>query len=804
LCSRFPRTQKVILMASGLQFSSFQIAAATSRMMEFLRCVLEPNALYEMRPVPYTGTGSLWAKPADFEQHVPTLMAWNRVGSNPYFSINPRAHVGARKGVDSLPGSILVADFDSGLSLADAKAKTVEAGLPAPTAIVCTSRDHWHFYWRLDERLPDLASHNGLQRGLVQALGSCPAVCSHQQVMRLPGPFCNVKPDRPDHPQVELVECDAARIYPVSMFPKAPVLPVCEVMPLEELAIAVRKGSLSDASRALIEGGTLFPDAGRRQSLFRAARDMGARGWDLEEATEVLVSVGASLNLEPEDLRDIPRQVRNAFNTPSNPGYAAAEVAEVDFESLHPRPSGSEEPYDQDLEALPLPLPPSLPPRPAIALAHGVIGDFMSRVELETEAHPVALGMQFLVAFGNCIGRNPHAVVGRTRHGVNLYGLVVGNTGRGRKGTGGDIVVDAIGYADAYWAQHCRSPNLVSGEGVIDALRDEVVKYVPVKNGAPGEFETVVVDPGVEDKRLMIVCPEFVAALNASKRENATLSQTLREAWDGKTLRTMAKNNARIATDPHLSIIGHVTRQELLRAMREADVYGGLFNRFIFILSDRARELPHGGNLDDLGAMPQLVRKRVEDARTAGRMRRSAAADRLWEQEYHRLTNAHGPEIISAVLSRGEAQVLRLSMLMALAAGRGTIEADDLVAALDLWRYSEASARAVFAGGEDRVFTRALELIQAEPGVTRSTIHTKLGWRVPAPELVAALSRVKAAGLADCRSIKTGGRPAERWYPTVEATAEGKEEKSETYPAFPATETVTADDKRVIVSGTRL
>ncbi len=788
-------------MACGFKFTDFQITAATARMMEFVDAVLEPDALYELRPVPYTGGGSLWAKPAEFGKFVPTLMSWNKALSNPYFSINQRKHVGARKGVDSLPGSLLVSDFDSGLSIAEAKAKVAGAGLPPPTAIVCSSPQHWHFYWRLDERLPDLASHNDLQRGLAQVLGSCPNVCSNQQVMRLPGPFCNVKADRPDHPHVQLVECDATRIYPASVFPKAAPLPTCEVVPLEKMAVAIEKGSLSDASRALITSGTLFPNAGRRQSLFRAARDMGARGWDIDEATTVLVAVGAKLDVEPEDLRDIPRQVRNAFNTPSNPGYAASEVAEVDMDSLPPKPLRIDEPYDQDLEALPLPLPPSLPPRPTIALSHGVIGDFMSRVELETEAHPVALGMQFLVAFGNCIGRNPHAVVGRTRHGVNLFGLVVGNTGRGRKGTGGDIVVDAVGFADAYWADHCRSPNLASGEGVIDALRDAVVKYVPVKNGAPGEFETIVIDPGVEDKRLMIVCPEFVAAMNASKRENATLSQTLREAWDGRTLRTMAKNSARTATDPHLSIIGHVTRQELLRAMREADVYGGLFNRFIFILSDRARELPHGGNLDDLGIMPHAVKRLVEQARLVGRMQRSAAASQLWEREYHRLTNVQGPEIITAVLSRGEAQVLRLSMLMALTAGRATIEADDLIAAIDLWGYAEASARGVFAGGEDRVFTRALELIQAEPGITRTAIHTKLGWRVPAPDFVAALSRIKAAGLANCRAIKTGGRPAERWYPTADTATQENEEKQKPFPAFPASHAITTGRKGPVVAG---
>lgn len=778
-------------MNFGLDFTKQQVAVATQQMMHFVNAILEPNALYEIRPVPPAGGSSIWAAPDQFGQHVPTLMAWNRAGANPYFSINIRKAVGARKGEDSMPGSVVVADFDSGIDLDAARARVAAAGLPEATAIVCTSPDHWHFYWRLDERLPDLETHRRIQRGLADALDSCRGVFSFAQVMRLPGPFCNVKPERPAHPRVELVECHADRVYHVSQFPIALPEPPVVVVPPEELPIAIGKYSLADASRALIEKGTLYPNTGRTVSIFRAARDMHARGWELAEATSVLVAVGHRLGIEPSDLRDIPRQVKNAFEMPSTPGYAAAEVAEIDMTALPARLPSGDEPYDKDLEALPLPLPPSLPPRPVLALSHGIIGDFMRRVELETEAHPVALAMQFLVAFGNCVGRSPHAMVGKTRHGVNLFGLVIGNTGRGRKGTGGDIIVDVVGHADAHWAEFCRSPNLVSGEGVIDALRDPIVKYVPVKNGRVTEMEAQVLDPGVEDKRLLIVCPEFVAAINAGRRENSTLSQTLREAWDGKTLRTMAKNTSRVATNPHLSIIGHVTRHELLRAIREADVFGGLFNRFAFVLSDRARELPHGGNLDDLGALPAAVKNQVDAARYVERMQRSHEANRLWEEEYHRLTTVNGPEVIRAVLSRGEAQVLRLSMLMALVAGRSTIERDDLEAALDLWRYSEASARAVFDGGEDRVFTRTLELIQANPGCTRSAIHAKLGWRVQAVEFVAALSRVKAAGLAVCRVIPTRGRPSERWFPAGGPAAEEKQENPiptvpGSFPALPA------------------
>lgn len=761
-------------MSEGLNFTDDEIEVEVERLKHFLDAVLDPDLLYEIRPVPFITGGSIWARPEEFIGHVPRLMGWNRARVNPYFSINARSRIGATTGKQSSPGSLVVADFDNGIGLDAVREKLALAGLPAPTAIVCTSPEHWHVYWRLDACLPDLATHKRIQRGLAEMLSTCPNVCSHQQVMRLPGPFCNVKADRPDHPRVKIISCDPNRIYNADLFPMAAAEPIYEAVPVEQLAIAVGEKSLSDASRALVEQGTLFKDKGRRASIFEAARDMHARGWPMADATTVLLAVGSKLGLEPDDLADVRRQVKNAFKKPATPGHAEAEVATIDFEASAPiAPAPDDDPYDAELEAIPLPEPPSMPPRPSLALSHGVVGDFMQRVEMETEAHPVALATSLLAAMGNIIHRGPHFFVGRTPHHVNLYLAVVGNTGAGRKGTGGDIIADCVRLADPFWAESCQSPNLVSGEGVIDALRDRVTKLVPVKGGAPDEFEEIVIDPGVQDKRLLITCAELVSAFKAGNRENSVLSQTLREAWDGKTLRTMAKNSARTATGPHLSIIGHATRHELLKVVREADVFGGSMNRFLWVLSERARLLPHGGDLDDLGTVPQRIADVVTFARTVERMRRTAEADRLWERVYGELTTATGSDLLAAVLSRGEAQTLRLSMLMALAAGRDVIEAEDLAAALDLWRYSAASARAIFERVQDPLFTKIVEAIRAEPGITRSKLHKRVGWRLPSSDLVQVLGRVRASGQARPETVQTGGKAAETWHPVVAATGDG-------------------------------
>ena len=65
---------------------------------------------------------------------------------------------------------------------------------------------------------------------------------------------------------------------------------------------------------------------------------------------------------------------------------------------------------------------------------HGLAGEVVSTISPQTEADPVALLVQFLVYFGNVVGRGPFCLVGKDRHFTNLYALLVGDTAKARKG----------------------------------------------------------------------------------------------------------------------------------------------------------------------------------------------------------------------------------------------------------------------------------------------------------------------------------------------------------------------------------
>jgi hypothetical protein len=432
------------------------------------------------------------------------------------------------------------------------------------------------------------------------------------------------------------------------------------------------------------------------------------------------------------------------------------------------------------LEDLELPPAEPWPSPPMIALRHGILGDLMPRLEPATEADPVALLATFLTAFGNAAGRGPHAMVsGATRHGINLFAGIVGRSGKGRKGSGLDLALRPLRDADTAWIENRIVSGLASGEGVVHAIRDPVVKNEPIREGKNiVDYAPVVVDEGVEDKRLLVVESELGAALRACRREQSTLSPMLRLAWDGGKLRTLSKNSPEVATDPHVSLIGHIVVEELRKLMSDADVYGGLANRFLWILSRRSRLLPDGGELDDLGYLPVRLAVLLAQAKAGGRMRRTPTASRLWAHEYARLTSVPENGIVGAALGRGEAITLRLSMAFALLAGRREVDEPDLRAAIDLWEYGAASARIIFGGkGDTPLEARVLAVVRAQPGIGRSSIARALGGKVPARELVDALGRLRDAGTITPTTTRTGGRPAETWAVVV-PDEPGKEVRS--------------------------
>jgi len=413
----------------------------------------------------------------------------------------------------------------------------------------------------------------------------------------------------------------------------------------------------------------------------------------------------------------------------------------------------------EEVEALDL--PPSKWPRLAPEAYFGILGEIVRAIEPHSEADPAALLVQSLVFLGSAVGRGPHFLVEGTAHHANLFATIVGSTSGGRKGTGGGRIKEAFSFVDLNWVAERIQAGLISGEGLIHAIRDPVLGVD--KKGLP-----IVVDEGIQDKRLLLLESEFGGPLRAMKREECTLGPTLRQAWDGGTLRTLSKNSKTVASAPHVSLIGHITREELAKTLAHVEIFSGTGNRILWCLSRRSKLLPAGGGDLDLSRPAARLKEAFDKAAKVGRMTRSGLAEERWREIYHDLASRTSSGLFAAITSRAEAQVLRLSMIYALADGSAIIEPEHLEAALAVWEYCSASAATIFGSSTgSSLDDRILEAITSSPGISRRDLHKRLGNHCPGKELVAALARLRDGGRAHEKRESTGGRPSECWWPGV-------------------------------------
>jgi hypothetical protein len=225
----------------------------------------------------------------------------------------------------------------------------------------------------------------------------------------------------------------------------------------------------------------------------------------------------------------------------------------------------------------------------------------------------------------------------------------------------------------------------------------------------------------------------------------------------------MSKNAPGKATGAHISIIGHITKAELLQCLNEVEEFNGFANRFIWLCVRRSKLLPEGGQPVDLNTYIEHLTKVVEFAMTVGEMHRDKEAGAYWAEIYREMSRGH-PGLLGAVTNRAEPQVLRLSMIYSLLDGSGIIRIEHLKAAYALWQYAEDSARYIFGDAiGDAKAEKVLEIIRTYGPLKRTEIHAKTNRHLSSEELARILAKLKSLGLIRGERVETGGRPAERY-----------------------------------------
>ena len=219
------------------------------------------------------------------------------------------------------------------------------------------------------------------------------------------------------------------------------------------------------------------------------------------------------------------------------------------------------------------------------AAYHGITGQIVDIITgAGTEACPESLAVQFLVGFGNQVGRKPYRHQAAIHH-LNEFVVLVGESGSGCKGTAWNAIYDLLAAIDPLWINQRVQDGLQSGEAIIDKLRDASTRLS--RGGKP------ITDPGVTDKRLLIMEEEFARVLIVANRQGNTLSPTLRNAWDSKpVLWTGSKNDPQKATRAHVSLIGHIVPEELRKNLSAIDSENGFANRILWIAVNGIGEQP--------------------------------------------------------------------------------------------------------------------------------------------------------------------------------------------------------------------
>jgi hypothetical protein len=314
--------------------------------------------------------------------------------------------------------------------------------------------------------------------------------------------------------------------------------------------------------------------------------------------------------------------------------------------------------------------------------------------------------------------------------------------------------------ADAEWASSRRVGGLSSGEGFVWQIRDPIRKM-----NKKGEEE--LVDEGVKDKRLFVLEEELSNVLKQTERDSNTLSEMARRAWDSREkLQKLTIANPVTATNPHVSILGHITEDELRKRLNETEMANGLGNRFIWLCVKRSNLIALPSRIPDstIQEFGRRVTQALDHARRNAEFAFTDQARALWVSIYPHISRDL-PGLLGALTGRAEAHTLRLALIYAALDCSNSIDVPHLRAALAVMDYAADSVLYLFgdATGND-VADRILAELREAGDLTRTDISKLFSGNVKAQRITTALEQLEALNLAAPRTeADTGGRAATVW-----------------------------------------
>ena len=373
-------------------------------------------------------------------------------------------------------------------------------------------------------------------------------------------------------------------------------------------------------------------------------------------------------------------------------------------------------------------------------------------LEPETEADPVAILAQLLVAFGTSVGRDAYLEIEATRHHPHEFLLLAGESSRARKGTSWDHARRLICEADPTIAERILPVSVLarvwSGRFATPPARTLVSAIAGCsrssRNSRPSSRTPAVRSPRCRPHSDQ---PGTDGHCSCSRAPLRRAPQPRRSRRSVTSPRQSCVTTSRRSSSPTVSRTGWWSSPAAARGCSPK--------------AARAIRLPAPGSC---ACSPPRSRTPAPPAAFASH----PAARELWHHAYTTQLAATPSGIAGALCARAEAHVIRLALIYTLADGERHIGTEHLTAALALWDYAARSATWALQGATgDPLAEQIHAALQQHPGgLTRSQISDILQHNRPAAQIQQALDALSLAGRATRSEVPTTGRPAELWTAT--------------------------------------
>lgn len=172
------------------------------------------------------------------------------------------------------------------------------------------------------------------------------------------------------------------------------------------------------------------------------------------------------------------------------------------------------------------------------------------------------------------------------------------------------------------------------------------------------------------------------------------MSSAIRDAFDGRDLAPLTKTNRTTASNPHISIVGHVTPADLPELLKDRAISNGFLNRWMVIWAEREKLVPRPKRTPQgvIDGWASTLYAAAQWARQPREMELSDDAWGLYDDLYLREWAKVSPvAVVAALLERRPVVALRIAMTLAALERKTVIEREHLACGAAWARYWASS-----------------------------------------------------------------------------------------------------------------